>query len=67
MFFQFFLHFCLYKSIRVQQTNINIDDQVAWAPLNQIFAIQFECITREKFKVFALKVAILGPLVHLIQ
>ena len=43
MFFHFFLHICLYNSIRVQQTNINIDDQVAWAPLNQIFAIQFEC------------------------
>ena len=32
-----------YNSIRVQQTNIN--DQKAWGLLNQIFAIQFECIT----------------------
>ena len=50
--------------MRLQQTNINIDDQVTWAPSNQIFAIQFKGITREKFEVFVLKVATLGP--HLI-
>ena len=33
-----------YNGIRVQQTNIN-DQVVAWAPSNQIFAIQFKCIT----------------------
>ena len=33
-----------YNSIRVQQTNINIDHQVAWALSSQIFAIQFKCI-----------------------
>ena len=54
MFFQFVLAFS-----RVQQTNINIDDQVTWALSNQIFAIQFKWITREKFKGFVLKVATL--------
>ena len=53
-----------YNTLRVEQTNINIDNQVAWAPSNQIFAIQFKCITREKLKVFVLKVVTLGP--HLI-
>ena len=33
-----------YNSIRVQKTNINIDDQVAWALSNQIVAIQFKRI-----------------------
>ena len=56
MFFQFLLAFP-----RVQQTNINIDDQVAWAPANQIFAIQFKCTTQEQFKDFVLKGATLGP------
>ena len=63
MFFQFLLACLVYNSIiRVQQTNINIDDQVAWDPSNQNFAIQF------KWKLlpesFVLKVAALGP--HLI-
>ena len=35
-----------YNSIRVQQTNININNQVAWARSNQNFAIQFKCVTR---------------------
>ena len=46
---------------RIQQTNINTDDQVAWPPSNQTFAIQFKCITRKKLKVFFLKIATLGP------
>ena len=45
-----------YNSIRAQQTNTKIDDQVARAPSNQIFANQFKCITREKFRIFVLKV-----------
>ena len=53
-----------YNSIRVQQTNINIDDQVAQAPSNQTYANQLKCITLDKFRVFALKVATAGP--HLI-
>ena len=32
-----------YISIRVQQTNINLDDQVARPTSNQIFANQFKC------------------------
>ena len=56
-FFIFLEHFRVYNSIRIQQTNINIDDQMAWAPAKQIFAIQFKCITREKFRVFVLKIA----------
>ena len=48
--FQFLLAFSRTNSIRVQQTNINIDDQVARAPFNQIFAIQFKCTIREKFR-----------------
>ena len=50
--------------IHVQQTNINIDDHVAWPPSNKKFAIQFNCVTREKFSVFVVKVLTLGP--HLI-
>ena len=50
-----------YNNIRVQQTNINFHNQVAWVPSNQILAIQCKCITREKFKVFVLKVATSGP------
>ena len=46
VFFSFsFLNIFAYNSIRVQQTNIN--DQVGGlGPLNQIFAIQFKCVTR---------------------
>ena len=62
-FFQFF-HFRVYNSIGLHQININIDDQVAWAPSNQNFAIQLKGVTREKFKVFVIKVATLG--IHLI-
>ena len=50
-----------YSSIHVQQTDINIDDQVARAPANQTFANQFKYITRGKFKVFVVKVATKGP------
>ena len=50
-----------YSSIRVQQTNNNIDDQVAQARSNQIFAIQFKCVALEKFKFFVLKVATASP------
>ena len=40
-----FLSIFAYNSIRVQQTNIN--DQVGGLGLsNQIFTIQFKCITR---------------------
>ena len=39
----------------------NIDDQGPRAPLNSIFANQFNCITREKMRVFFLKFAISGP------
>ena len=53
-----------YNSILVQQTNINIGDQVAWAPSSQILASQFKYITLDKFRVFVLKAAISGP--HLI-
>ena len=64
VFFSFLKHFCVQQYIRLKQTNINIDDQVAWAPSNQNLTIQFKCITREKFKVFVLKVITSGP--HLI-
>ena len=66
MLFQFLLAFPRIQQYTKYyiQTNINIDDQVARAPSNQIFAIQFKCITRKKFKVFVLKVTTLGP--HLI-
>ena len=54
-----------YNSKRVQQTNINIDDQVTWTPSNQTFDIQFKSITRTKLRVFVPKVAASGP--HLIM
>ena len=45
MFFSVSLSIFAYNSIRVQQTNTN--DQVGGlGPPNQIFAIQFKCITR---------------------
>ena len=44
--------------------NIDINNQVAWVSSNQIFAIQFKGIIREKCKMFVLKVATSGP--HLI-
>ena len=45
MFFSVSLSIFAYNSIRVQQTNINY--QVGGlGPSNQIFAIQFKCITR---------------------
>ena len=49
-----------YYSIRVQQTDIDIGDQLARAPSNQIFANQFKCTTRVKLRVFVLKVATSG-------
>ena len=38
-----------------------MEDQGHRAPLNSIFASQFKHITRKKWKVFVLKVAILDP------
>ena len=46
MFFSVSVSFFAYNSIRVQQTNININDQVAGGSSNQIFAIQSKAITR---------------------
>ena len=40
--------------------NIKNDDQEALAPSVQIFADQFKCKTRKKFRIFALKVATSG-------
>ena len=31
-----YAHVCVYNSIRVQQTNIDTDNHVAWDPSNQI-------------------------------
>ena len=59
MFFSVSISIFAYNSIRVQQTNIN--DQVGGlASSNQIFAIQFKCITRihEKTKIFPGKYSI---------
>ena len=42
-------------------SNINIDNQGARVLSFQNFANQFKCITWEKFRVFALKVATSGP------
>ena len=46
MFFSVSLSIFAYSSIRVQQTNIDDQVWVAWAPSNQIFAIHSKCITR---------------------
>ena len=58
MFFSVSSTIFAYNSIRVQQSNIN--DQVALAPSNQIFAIQFKCITRihDKTKISQVKYSI---------
>ena len=45
----------------VINNNVYINDQEVRAPSIQNFADQFICVTREKFRVFVLKVAILGP------
>ena len=52
MFFQFLLAFMRMQQYTSTTEYINVDNQVAWAPSNQIFAVQFKCITREKFMVF---------------
>ena len=44
----------------VINNNINVDEQEARCPSIQIFVNQQKCITREKFKVFDLKVATSG-------
>ena len=57
--FSFFLAFFAYNS----NYNNKIEDQRPRAPLNSIFICQFKRITRKKWRVFVLKVAISGRLV----
>ena len=57
--FSFFLAFFADSSIGYL-TILNFDDQGCRVPLNSIFASQFKHITRRKWRVFVLKVAISG-------
>ena len=53
--FQFFLTFSC--TITVINNDIDVNDQGAQSPSIQIFVNHFKGITREKFKVFVLKLA----------
>ena len=50
-----------FSIFRLQQQLTTILITEAPGPLNSIFANQLKCLTREKLRVFALKVAISGP------
>ena len=60
LFTKFRFLFAFSTTITVINNNSNIDDQGTQAPSIQIFVNQLKCITREKFKIFVLKVTTSG-------